>query len=130
MKRIVSTGVIFLAASSTVASAEIESVLEWQGTIHTTNVEEAEKYCVDFPGDSNDIKEFFNQASIVSDIRIPKTRCSAEGVAKNTNGVVVDWWLFQGGVGYVVNKKEKKSYICKKGSRCCELLPHICDTQP
>ncbi|NIT55751.1 MAG: hypothetical protein GWN00_05785 [Aliifodinibius sp.] len=93
-------------------------------------MENIEKDCIGFPGNSNDIKEFFNQASVVNDIKTPKTKCSAEGVAKNGKGTIVDWRLFQGGVGYIVYKNETTPYVCKKGSKCCDALPHICNTHP
>lgn len=130
MLRTLTIAITLNFVANIVLASELEIILEWEGTIHTTSEEVSEKYCIDFPGETNDIKEFFTQAEVIEQSSQPSVMCSANGVAKTKNGKTVDWWLFQGGTGYIISGDTRKDYICKDGTECCKNLPHICTKQP
>lgn len=131
-----------LLNSMSLPALELERILELEIEIQIKNaegedviyvtpiVEEAAHLCVEFPRNAQDIIKFFNQSMAISAAPKVESKCTASGVARAKSGEVVDWWLFQGGVGRISYGETTTHFMCEKGTQCCESLPHVCNVQP
>jgi hypothetical protein len=130
--------IIILTISFSLAAIELDEFLELEvkfqkiekgETINyvTSALEEAAEFCVKFPRNNQDIKKYFVYSAVVEEVPKIESECIATGVARNGGGDVVDFEVFQGGFGCIAKENVKTYFECAEKSKCCEVLPHVCD---